>query len=434
MPGPPVAVRPAARMVAMRKLLVVLLAVVLAGSVAATAHVAWHSWKPAGDDARVAAQVAFLHEAIDDGAGPRMQEFFPEGEFFTAVLTGMAAANVGRRDDARRDWALTEVHRALAVAESDRVTAPFGKMAFEHGIFWRGWRAQLLVDRAMLSGTREDIAAAKTEASAIGAALAASRTGFVESYPGQYWPCDSVVAMSAVARADHQWGLPGFSAVRDLWLEKLSTSRDPNHGGLLVHRVDATGKPIDGVRGTSQSIIQSFWPDIDPASASSEWEAFRTHLMTRELGLVGVREYPRDVPGQAGDVDSGPLVLGVSLSASATTLAAARRNGDLRVAAALDHEAEVFGVPFGAKERRFALGLMPVGDAFVAWARSVEVRPDTTTRTPEQERTDSRLRPVLWAWALAVAVPGLAAALGIAQLVRRTRATTPSAPAPFPPR
>lgn len=43
--------------------------------------------------AQFSAQLKFLQTALDDGAGERMQQFFPEGEFFTHVLTGLAQAH-----------------------------------------------------------------------------------------------------------------------------------------------------------------------------------------------------------------------------------------------------------------------------------------------------------------------------------------------------
>jgi len=110
-------------------------------------------------------------------------------------------------------------------------------------------------------------------------------------------------------------------------------------------------------------------PELAPAEAKGEWTAYRKLFVVREAGLVGVREYPTGSSG-GGDVDSGPLVLGVSLSASAVTLAAARANGDVALAETLDREAESFGIGLQwAGERRYALGQLPIGDAWLAWAR-----------------------------------------------------------------
>lgn len=92
----------------------------------------------------------------------------------------------------------------------------------------------------------------------------------------------------------------------------------------------------DDRAGISQSLDNR--PDADT------WSRFVETFVVREAGLVGVREYPQGQSG-AGDVDSGPLVLGVSASASVVTLAAARTVGDTRLVQALDREAELLGLP-----------------------------------------------------------------------------------------
>ena len=123
-----------------------------------------------------------------------------------------------------------------------------------------------------------------------------------------------------------------------------------------------------------------------------------------------MRKYPRGSEG-SGDVDSGPLVLGVSASASASTvaLAAARIVGDAELASDLDREAELLGLPtrWGG-ERRYRLGLLPVGDAFLAWART---RVAGSPLTPDWPRV-RRL------WEILV-LPFLVPLLGVALVARR---------------
>jgi len=219
-------------------------------------------------------------------------------------------------------------------------------------------------------------------------ALRGSRSGFLEGYPGQYWPCDTVVEVASLATAGVLLHQSDWLATVRAWRDQVAGPTSPGGPGLglLPHRVDRTGAALEGPRGSSQSIIQAFWPTV--ASALDEepdqrsWEQFRASFVVREAGLVGVREYPQGTTG-AGDVDSGPLPLGVSLSASAVTLAAARANGDAVLAADLSREAELLGLPVsGAGVRRYALGVVPVGDAFLAWARTRPLA-DSGTATVE---------------------------------------------------
>jgi hypothetical protein len=70
----------------------------------------------------------------------------------------------------------------------------------------------------------------------------------------------------------------------------------------------------------------------------------------------------------SGYVDSGPLVLGISLSATAVTLGAARVHHD-SLADALASEGDLVGVPVsGLHSKRYAFGVLPIADAFLVWS------------------------------------------------------------------
>lgn len=369
---------------------VTLVALALAGTLAA-GRVLFVATSPASGPERVDRQLAFLEDAINRGAPARMQELFPEGEFFTLVLTGLAEANRGRTDQAAA---------LLTASGRPGVADRFGGVrALDHGTFYRGWRLLLAAEIARRSqgGSTQ---ALQDEADAIEAALLADPAGVPESYPGGRWPCDAVVAMAAVVRT-HQ--LAGRPTATGAWLTRLDAVRDPATG-LLPHRLDAgTTAP----QGSSQAIIQAFWSAVsdDPAP---DWQRFKQLFLSRELGLVGVREHPIGSAG-GGNVDSGPLVLGVSASASAVTLAAARAHGDESLAVDLDREAELLGLPLDQGDgRRFAFGLLPVGDAWVAWAR--------TTTPPDTAHHGLGERALLWAWALLPAAVAAAAGAGLWRL------------------
>ncbi len=352
----------------MRRLLDLLAALVLAGSLAATGHVAWAWLGPPSDPTRVATQVSFLDGAVAGGAADRMQGLFPEGDLFTHVLTGTTAARLAA-DGLDRDRHLQIARRMLAGVESPGNRSLFaGVTSPPEGVFYRSWRLLLLVEIARASGAAADRAVVLAEQELLAGAAQASPTGLLESYPGQTWPCDNVVGMAALARAAEVTGRDDRDLARR-WLARLAPLRD-RATGLLPHQTRPDGRVLSGPRGSSQSIIQTFLPDVDPTVAHGDWAAYLQRFVVREAGLVGVREYPVGVSG-AGDVDSGPLLLGVSASSSAVTLAAARRHGESGLVATLDRAAELLGIGLSwGGTRRYAGGVLPVGDAFLAWARS----------------------------------------------------------------
>lgn len=70
-------------------------------------------------------------------------------------------------------------------------------------------------------------------------------------------------------------------------------------------------------------------------------------------------------------MDSGPLVLGISFSATVVALGAAQSNGDLSLAAALGDYGELAGLPIDTPwTKRYAFGVLPIGDAFLAWSKT----------------------------------------------------------------
>ncbi|MGD7788787.1 hypothetical protein ACQCX2_10715 [Propionibacteriaceae bacterium Y1700] len=358
---------------------------------------------PPSDD-RQAAAVRALDEAIADGADGDMQQLFPEGSFFLHVLTGIAAARSNTPDGP--DRARAHLARTTSPAELAR----FGTgMESPHGIFADGWNLYLAATIAQRTNDPADRQRVTELAEPVAAALADADSPFLQSYPGQAWPCDSVVAVAALAQSARISGEASgrdWLAVVNDWRSAAMTELDPGTG-LLPHR---TAPNVVGPQGSSQAIIQTFWPDIVAATGVTEddqWRRFVDTFVTREYGLVGVREFPHGVDGE-GDVDSGPLIAGVSASASAVTLAAAHRNGDQRLASTLDREAELLGLrpPFGT---RYALGQMPIGDAFLAFAHSAP-RSEPYAPLPQSPS------PLWWVFAGLCLVP---VGLGVWLAVRR---------------
>jgi hypothetical protein len=387
-------------------------------SVALTGRLGWIAYGPQPGPVELREQTTFLHAALDDGAAEEMQQLFPEGAFFLTALTASATAATADPDH--------ELLRRLRdELDSPSMVAVFGSgMVPEHGIFHAGWSLSTAVDVAAVTGDEADRADVARRATMVAGALRGSRTGFLEGYPLQFWPCDTVVAAAGLSRAAVLLDRPDWLAAVRAWRDLVRPAADPAPG-LLPHRVNQAGEVIEGPRGSSQSIIQVFWPMIDEALDGrpdrAGWDRFRAAFVTREAGVVGVREYPVGVDGP-GDVDSGPLVLGISGSASTVTLAAARAHGDGELAEALNREAELLGLPIGVgNQRRYALGQLPVADAFLAWARSRPLPP------ADDAAGGDAVRP-WWPALLGVALLPAAAATALLFSRRQRTAPVPSRP------
>jgi hypothetical protein len=327
-----------------------------------------------GEPDGVRRQLAFLRAALDKGAGERAQDQFPEGYYFLSALYGLTWVELGTRRPAD-DHALQQARWALARLESPAGRAPFSPdLTPAYGVFYRGWTTWLRggVLRLQPADRRDpaEVRRFEDDAAEIADAFDTQSSPYLEAYPGQAWPVDSTVAVASLRLHDSLLP-PRYGGTVARWLAGVRQRLDPETG-LLPHRVDAaSGEPVEVARGSSQSVIHRFLVDIDAAFAREQYLRFRERFVVWPLGLgPAVREYPAGVDGP-GDVDSGPLVAGVSLSASAVSLGSAAVNGDVALAAALNGVGELMGLPINTPwSKRYAFGALPIGDAFLAWSKA----------------------------------------------------------------
>ena len=345
-------------------------------------HVRWY--QPVGTAQRITkgelAQLQFLRNQLSAGAAQKAQRHFPEGYFFLNVLYGLSWAQVARENPNLTATALAEMHTALANLESAEGTAPFFAIHSPRlGVFhagWTNWLRGLIirVDPAFNLTLLDQFNQGCTD---LAAAFDRADTPFLESYRNQAWPCDSVVAIAALRLHDAIHNTDTYAPTIDRWLTAARNHLDPVTG-LLPHRITPTFSPP---RGTSQSIIQRFLPEIDPTFANEQYLAFRKTFVAHQLAMPAIREYPTGIRGP-GDVDSGPLIFGISLSASIVAAGAARIHNDSTLADPIFQTCEAAGHPFTMNNaKRYAFGTVPVGDAFIVWSKLAA--PWTTpTHTP----------------------------------------------------
>jgi hypothetical protein len=330
---------------------------------------------PADTPSSVRRQLVHLRQELDGGAATRAQRSFPEGYFFLYALYGLTYVDLGRASAVSSSVALREARWALANLQSAEGRAPFSaSLAPAYGVFYRGWinwlRGGILALQPASGRDQAEVRRFEADSTALGAAFDASATPFLPAYPGRAWPVDSVVAVASLALHDKLLP-PRFEATAIRWTANVRADLDPATG-LIPHTADVdTGDPTSGARGSSQSLTLRFLPEIDPSFARQQYTLFRTWFLSAPLGLgPAVREYPVGTVGR-GDADSGPLLLGIGLSATVVTVGAARVQGDERLAGALANFGEVAGLPVDTPwSRRYAFGALPIGDAFLAWSKT----------------------------------------------------------------
>jgi hypothetical protein len=206
--------------------------------------------------------------------------------------------------------------------------------------------------------------------------LEASEHLLLETYPGEVYPVDNMTGLASIALHARATGAPR-PPLLDRWVAKVrSTYLDPKTG-LLIQAVDSrTGAARDAPRGSGSAFAVYLLSFIDPKLSRDLHDAIRSHLADTFLGFGVVREYPATVEAGPGDVDSGPVILGYSVSATGFALAGARIHRDPELFGDLYATAHLFGGPYEDEGRlNFAAG-GPLGDALLFALMSAQRVPE----------------------------------------------------------
>lgn len=209
--------------------------------------------------------------------------------------------------------------------------------------------------RAIADALSRRVAAAKASAHCI------------ETYPGERYVMDNVVVMAALVNADRLLGT-GTAAVQSWLGEARGRLVDPRTG-LLAFEVGPGGDRLQGGRGSGAGWDSFYLPFVDPSLADSQWSCLRDKLVARRVGFTGVLEFPPGVTGHA-DVDSGPVILGLSMSGTGFAVAGARHAKDAALVSELLCTAELAGCTIQWNGRRRYLFAPLVGEAIMLAMKS----------------------------------------------------------------
>jgi hypothetical protein len=360
----------------MRRLLIRLLAMGIALVVLRLLPAWWcgrsaEAWLD-GDAAtqRKLAEELIRFERDDDRirAQPKANRFAGEWALVTHQMTALGLAQLCL---AHPDWraAYAPIVTRAAVKSFGREMRDFGTRAWgedaldgavlagPHGHAYLAYAALALGMARLLDPAFPAAVAAQHDAliAAYERRLFASPTGLIDTYPNEAYPTDVAAVAAAIAvhgratQADHRRVLLHWAArVRAVQIDAKS--------GLVHQRMGARdGRPHDAPRGSGTGLCAYFAGFADRALAAQLAEGLFRQEATF-LGFGAIREYAPGYSGR-GDVDSGPVVLGVSVSATGFALAPARAFDHADRFRRLYRTTDLFGVPVERGGRtRFATG------------------------------------------------------------------------------
>jgi hypothetical protein len=196
--------------------------------------------------------------------------------------------------------------------------------------------------------------------------LLASPTGLIETYPGEAFPTDVAAVAASIAVHGRATGVDHSQVLRR-WAERVVAVQIDPRSGFVIQRMGAlggqAGKAQDAPRGSGTALAAYYAGFADRGLAERLADALFRHEATF-AGFGAIREYAEGHSGE-GDVDSGPVLLGVSVSATGFALAPARALGHKSAFERIYRTVDLFGSPAASDGRVRFLSGGPVGNALL---------------------------------------------------------------------
>jgi hypothetical protein len=190
-----------------------------------------------------------------------------------------------------------------------------------------------------------------------------SVTAHLETYPAEIYAMDNAVVAAALAVDQEARGVDHKEALTH-WLDFTRTRLIDPETGVVAFALNASGERTQRSRGSGAGWNSFYLPFVDMDFARSQFQSTRDHFLASPLGVTGIREHRIGIDA-GGDVDSGPVILGLSPSGTGFAIAGARHTGDAKLLGAFLDTAELAGFTFQwGGERRYLLSPL-VGDAII---------------------------------------------------------------------
>ena len=195
--------------------------------------------------------------------------------------------------------------------------------------------------------------------------LEAKPTLLLATYPMEGYPVDNCAVIASIAlhgraaKVDH-------SALVQRWVDHYRAEYVHAESGLLYQAADpGSGNVEDAPRASGTALGAYFLSLAQEPLAQELVDGLRRSTRRRVLGFGLVREYAPGFSGGRGDIDSGPVVFGISFSGTGFALAAARAAGDRALYRELYRTSYLVGAPYAWQGRSaYAMG-GPLGNSIM---------------------------------------------------------------------
>lgn len=255
---------------------------------------------------------------------------FPEGHVYPFAIPAMGYANLALGDPTQREHCAAQMRKLidpLIASIVEAVAPPGGDLLRLDHYRDQGTRlATLNLTLACYALVSDDPRYRKLHdhvSDLLQQALAKNSGAPLASYPEYTWYFDTIMALASLELHDRAHGQ-----------SQSGKLMDQHFAWIREHATDAaTGLPVayeDGLpRGCDLSMQVCLLKQIGSPAAQRLYDAYVKHHWA-DLGLVaGFREWPMsEKPNVSGDIDSGPLILGIGPTATGVGVGATKAMSD----------------------------------------------------------------------------------------------------------
>ena len=155
-----------------------------------------------------------------------------------------------------------------------------------------------------------------------------SEISLIESYPDDYYPADISASLGSIGLYSKATGIDLKDFI-DKTTNDFNTKYRDDSTGLVFHQIaNIDHEVVPGeARGASTAFSAYFLSFVNPELALSLFKSIRKNLYVSYGLIAGIREYPKGVEG-IEDGDSGPIVMGLGVSATGFSLSLAKKFRD----------------------------------------------------------------------------------------------------------
>jgi hypothetical protein len=327
-----------------------------------------------------------LERVIQEGATPptilgRLTQLNPEWGLFALSFSTYALANLAAQRPELRAEAAATIGRAIEVALTAPLRQPFElAVPAEHttpalpgSVLYLGHLNLMLGCHRQLVPSSPYLHLHDSLSAALAARYQQEPSGNLPSYPQRRWLPDNTVALASLALHSRLTG-SAYAAVGHRWVARAQREWLAPTTGLLASMVDAAGRPSEEPRGSHLGWSIWFLAQVDWAFARQQYILYQQHHSTN-LGVLRLySEFANSYETGAGNVDSGPLILGYGIPATAFAFADAVALGDYRNAQRLRRVISLGsrtireGTELRYGVRLVNLDVNPLSEALLLWA------------------------------------------------------------------